>query len=110
MLSLLLSQASLLCLILWPQMIRRRRGNGSPIEIETIVVNGLGAATGNGLPTTCPLLCGLWLLLDVRISSLVVACEIVRGYLSAKVAVQALVANVELSSHVVGHPSLEGFE
>ena len=110
MLFLLLAQASLLGLILWSEVIRCRCGNGRPIKIKSVVVDGLGAATGNRLSATRLLLCGLWLLLDVRITALDVACEILRSNLSAKIAVQALVANVKFPSHIIGHPSLEGVE
>ena len=110
MLSPLLAQASSLGQILWPEMIGCRCGNGSPIKIEAIVVNGLGATTGDSLSATRLLLCGLWLLLDVRITPVIVAREIFRGELPAKVAIQALVANVKPSSHIVGHPGLEGIE
>ena len=108
--SLLLAQPGSRRLTLWRGMIWCRCWNGSPIEIKTVFVNRLGAATGERLSATRLFLCGLWLLLDLRITAFIVAREILRRDRPAKVAVQALVTNVKPSSHIVGHPCLEGVE
>ena len=110
MLSLLLTPACSLCLSLWSEVIRSRRGYRSPIETFAIVKNCLSATALDGLSASCPLFWSLRLLLDVRVTTLVVPCEILGRGLPAEITVQALIADVDLSGDIVGHPLLERVE
>src|SRR6266404_1582585 len=78
MLSLLLTPTRSLCLSLCREMIGSRCRHGNPVESITVVVNRVRATTGHRLSTTRLFLWCLRLLLHVRVTTALIACEILR--------------------------------
>ncbi len=85
------------------------RTGGIPIEQVTIGVDGFDAATVDGMAAAGSFFAGGGLLFHVGIA-VGMAGEILGGNLPTKIAIRALVADVELAGNIIGHAQAECLE
>ena len=72
------------------------------MRFVTIVPYGLRRTSFNPLLAKSVLLWGRRLPIDVRMTSLIVAANVVRGGFAAKIAISALVIDVEFTGNILG--------